>query len=213
MGAALRIVMVTACLGLAACSSDKDPKLLFFTEEPGPDEFLVLPTKPLEAPEDFSALPRPTPGGRNLSDPTPEADAVAALGGSRDRVLSGGGVRDQALIARAARFGVADGIREELAAEDLEFRRKNDGRLLERLFNTNVYFRAYKRQSLDQYAELERFRALLLGMSYDDPVARPLLDLEGLKVWEDGRTTGFAQLNRAVDAFGTIDAFVEQVSG
>jgi len=47
---------------------------------------------------------------------------------------------------------------------------------------------------------LARFRALLMGQRYDDPVVRPLLDLEGLKAWEDGRTEGFAQLDRAVDA-------------
>jgi hypothetical protein len=29
---------------------------------------------------------------------------------------------------------------------------------LERLFNVNVYFKAYKKQELDQYRELERFR-------------------------------------------------------
>ena len=49
-------------------------------------------------------------------------------------------------------------IRAELAAADLEYRRQNDGRLLERLFNVNVYFQAYEPLSLDQYAELERLR-------------------------------------------------------
>jgi phosphonate transport system substrate-binding protein len=44
-----------------------------------------------------------------------------------------------------------------------------------------------------------RFHALLLGMSYDDPEVRPLLDLEGLKVWREGRTEGYAALERAVD--------------
>jgi hypothetical protein len=29
---------------------------------------------------------------------------------------------------------------------------------LERLFNVNVYYRAYKKQSLDQHVELERWR-------------------------------------------------------
>jgi ABC-type phosphate/phosphonate transport system substrate-binding protein len=48
----------------------------------------------------------------------------------------------------------------------------------------------------------DRFTALLLAMSYDDPVVRPLLDLEGLRVWQDGRTSGYAQLDAAVDATG-----------
>lgn len=56
------------------------------------------------------------------------------------------------------------------------------------------------------------FRELLLSMSYDDPAVRPLLDLEGLKVWKPGRTEGYAPLARAIDRFGTIDAFVTQVS-
>ena len=57
-----------------------------------------------------------------------------------------------------------------------------------------------------------RFRELLLAMSYDDPQVRPLLDLEGLKRWCEGRTTGYAQLARAVDRFGTIEAWLGRVS-
>ncbi len=49
-------------------------------------------------------------------------------------------------------------------------------------------------------AELvDRFRGLLLEMSYDDAAVRPLLDLEGLKAWREGRTTGYDQLERAVE--------------
>ena len=44
-----------------------------------------------------------------------------------------------------------------------------------------------------------RFRELLLGMSYDDAQARPLLDLEGLRAWRPGRTSGYALLERALD--------------
>jgi len=47
---------------------------------------------------------------------------------------------------------------------------------------------------------IARFRELLLAMSYDDPAVRPLLDMEGLKCWLPGRTTGYALLERAVDA-------------
>ena len=54
-------------------------------------------------------------------------------------------------------------------------------------------------------AALERFSELLLGMSYADPVVRPLLDLEGLKQWRPPRLTGFAQLERAVNATGFYD--------
>ncbi len=54
-------------------------------------------------------------------------------------------------------------------------------------------------------AAVTRFRELLLGMSYADPVLRPLLDLEGLKAWCDGRTEGYQPLESAVDAFGFYD--------
>jgi ABC-type phosphate/phosphonate transport system substrate-binding protein len=55
---------------------------------------------------------------------------------------------------------------------------------------------------------IERFRSLLLGMRYDDPAVRALLDLEGLKAWKDGRTSGYAALGRACDRFGSLDPFL-----
>jgi ABC-type phosphate/phosphonate transport system substrate-binding protein len=57
---------------------------------------------------------------------------------------------------------------------------------------------------------IDRFVELLLAMSYDDPAVRPLLDLEGLKAWRPGRTSGYRELTRAVDRFGTIDAWLAQ---
>ncbi len=59
---------------------------------------------------------------------------------------------------------------------------------------------------------LERFVELLLGQSYSDPEIRSLLDLEGLRAWRPGRVSGFAQLRRAVDAFGTIEEFVKDLA-
>jgi phosphonate transport system substrate-binding protein len=58
---------------------------------------------------------------------------------------------------------------------------------------------------------VERFRALLLGMSYADPEVRPLMDMEGLKVWMPGRVEGYAQLERAVDRFGTLAGWLAEV--
>jgi ABC-type phosphate/phosphonate transport system substrate-binding protein len=46
---------------------------------------------------------------------------------------------------------------------------------------------------------VDRFVELLLSMSFDDPDVRPLLELEGLRQWRSGRTTGYAQLEAAVD--------------
>ncbi|WP_369138149.1 phosphate/phosphite/phosphonate ABC transporter substrate-binding protein [Modestobacter versicolor] len=51
-----------------------------------------------------------------------------------------------------------------------------------------------------------RFVELLLSMSYGDPVVRPLLDLEGLRQWRVGRTSGFGPLTTAVDETGFYDA-------
>jgi phosphonate transport system substrate-binding protein len=57
-------------------------------------------------------------------------------------------------------------------------------------------------------APVARFQELLLGMSYADPEVRPLLDLEGLKQWLPGRTSGYGLLDRAIDRFGTISAWL-----
>jgi hypothetical protein len=63
-------------------------------------------------------------------------------------------------MAHVAKYGSSADIRAVLAAEDLEYRRKNNGKLLERLFNVNVYYQAYLAMSLDQAAEIERWRKL-----------------------------------------------------
>jgi ABC-type phosphate/phosphonate transport system substrate-binding protein len=51
-------------------------------------------------------------------------------------------------------------------------------------------------------AVVDRFVELLLSMSFDDPVVRPLLELEGLTEWRPGRTEGYGQLEAAVDRLG-----------
>ena len=48
-------------------------------------------------------------------------------------------------------------------------------------------------------ALIDRFTALLMAMRWDDPQVRPLLELEGLREWRVGRTSGYALLERAVD--------------
>src|SRR5205814_959942 len=53
---------------------------------------------------------------------------------------------------------------------------------------------------------VSHFRELLLGMDYGDPVVRPLLDLEGLTRWKDGRLSGYRPLEAAVDELGFYDA-------
>ncbi len=144
---------------LAGCAADGDPRLMNIGAQRSPDEFAILPTEPLQSPPDFQTLPTPTPGGRNLVDPDPRAEAVAALGGRVSAERTGGiPAADAALVRHAARRGTQEDIRETLAAEDLEHRRRNRGRILERAFGVNVYNRAYQRQALDRHAELDRWR-------------------------------------------------------
>ena len=155
-----------AVLAMSACGSKTNETELMNIRATGngPDEFTILPTKALQTPDFAAALPAPTPGAANLTDPTPKADAVAALGGNPALVATRGdgsiGRGDATLVGHARRYGANGAIRQVLAAEDLEFRGRNKGRLLERLFNLNVYYKAYKKVSLDQYRELERFRRL-----------------------------------------------------
>jgi ABC-type phosphate/phosphonate transport system substrate-binding protein len=52
---------------------------------------------------------------------------------------------------------------------------------------------------------VDRFHRLLMEMSYDDPEVRPLLDLEGLKAWREGRIEGYRALETAVDEAGFYD--------
>lgn len=142
---------------LSACGrNDSPPNLMNIRSAEGPDEFGILPPKALSLPESLTELPEPTPGGTNLTDPTPNADAIVALGGRPE----GGVAGDAGLINHASRYGVSQDIRQTLAAADLAFRSKNRGKPLERLFNLNVYYRVYQPQSLNQQKELERWRAL-----------------------------------------------------
>jgi phosphonate transport system substrate-binding protein len=55
---------------------------------------------------------------------------------------------------------------------------------------------------------IDRFRSLLLGMKYDDAEVRPLMDMEGLKAWLPGRLPGYTMLERAVDRFDTLGAWL-----
>lgn len=148
------LTLALAAVALVACG-DVDPRLMNVRNlESGPDEFAILPTNPIVIPEDLASLPPPTPGGVNRTDPDPEGDAIRALGGDPARATRQAGD----IVSYAARFGLSEDIRGVLAAEDLEYRRANNGLPLERLFGTNVYFRAYRPMALDRYAELERLR-------------------------------------------------------
>lgn len=145
---------------LAACGNTERPLRDMRAAGGGPDEFSVIPVAPLEIPQQLT-LPPPTPGGTNLTDPQPRADAIAALGGSANGQRAGGvPASDTRLVAQVSRYGVAPDIRATLAAED--------ERVLQRKRRTNIfnplnrdrYFSAYVGQVLDPYAELLRLRDL-----------------------------------------------------
>lgn len=155
-----RVVVTVALVALSACGGgDKVPHLMNLrSTTAGPDEFAVLPPKALSMPADLAALPDPTPGGANLTDPHPMDDAIVALGG-KPRAAGGIPAADAGLVRYADRNGGSPDIRSKLAADDLAFRKKHPGKLLERAFGMTTYFEAYRAMWLDQYAELARWRA------------------------------------------------------
>lgn len=151
--AGLKIITTVALVGALAGCDNSQGIGRFIAGEPnadsGPDEFGIVPTKPLELPDDFAALPEPTPGGRNLTDSRPEKDAVAALGGRPERLDSTRvGAGEAALLAATERNGTAANIRTVLAEEDKEFRKQNGPKLLERWFNVNTYLKSYDDETL-----------------------------------------------------------------
>lgn len=126
----------------------------------GPDEFSIIPGKPLQPPRDSGALPTPTPGAGNRTDPTPRANGIAALGGNAGAVRTGGVPgRDGALVNHAARYGTTPSIRRTLAREDREVRRRHGRVNVLGIFPQDDYTAAYKRQWLDPGAERDRLRA------------------------------------------------------
>jgi hypothetical protein len=157
--------MFGMCLVLAAACGRKDDSretslVNLRTNQKSPEEFSILPVKPLQMPESLNELPQPVRGAPNRTDPTPNADAVAALGGNPAALVPGGvPVADSPLLAHAGRFGTDPAIRTELADADYEFRKRRS-LFTWRLFPQDEYARAYRRFALDPYAELERFRRL-----------------------------------------------------
>lgn len=151
---------VLALTLVAACGDTDRPLHDLRSAGGGPDEFAVIPLAPLEIPQELS-LPTPTPGGTNRTDPSPNADAIAALGGAASAQVAGGiPANDAALVAQATRYGVEPTIRAELAAMDTA---RLDRARRSNVFNPlgrDRYFPAYANQALDASAELDRLRGL-----------------------------------------------------
>ncbi len=147
-------IILSSALLLSACAGK--PLHDLDARRNSPDEFLVLPSKPLEQPANYAALPAPTPGGSNLTDRNPRAEAVLALGGrpSGDGIPAG----DSALVTAASRYGVQGDIRQTLNEEDAQ-RRKRAGILANiKLFPVDRYAETYERESLDPHRATTIYR-------------------------------------------------------
>jgi hypothetical protein len=155
------IILLTLILGLAACGNrDREVQLRDIRKTGnGPDEFAIIPGKPLQAPEDFAALPAPTPGGSNRTDQNPRGDGIAALGGNPGALVAGAvSSADSALVNHASRYGVAPNIRQTLRVEDNEIRRQHGRVNILRILPADDYALAYRREWLDSQAEFDRLR-------------------------------------------------------
>lgn len=158
-GRSALLALIGAAMLLSACASGTPHLMNLRASSNGPDEFAILPPRALEMPASLTDLPAPTPGGANLTDPDPRGDAIAALGGKPGKPAAGIPAVDAGLVRYAGRYGGSTDIRQQLAGEDLAWRETHNGRLLERLFGTNIYFRVYAPFALDQFAELAFWRA------------------------------------------------------
>ncbi|UYV37147.1 DUF3035 domain-containing protein [Rhodobacteraceae bacterium D3-12] len=155
------MILILVASGLAGCAGyERDITLRDVRPSGnGPDEFLILPGKPLQQPANFTELPTPTPGSANLTDQNPKADGVAALGGNPAQLQPGGiPGSDSALVRQAGRHGVDPTIRETLAKQDEDFRRRKSRFTKLRIARQDLYNKVYKRETLNARGEMNRYR-------------------------------------------------------
>lgn len=148
--------MILIPLLLSACANTGLRSVRSTT--PGPDEFGIQPVKPLEQPASFAELPTPTPGRGNLADRDALQEGAQAFGGRNDDPNAPVPARDGALVQHASRLGVAVGIRQQLAETDADFRRRKARFTQFRIVPVDRYNQAYRREALDEQAELARWR-------------------------------------------------------
>lgn len=156
------ILMLTLGVSITACGSGNsvfDKNGNFKIKDAGPDEFSIIPTKPLEIPEDTVTLPEPTLGSKNRVDVEPELDAIVALGGKPERLESDLIANDeQALIAAASRNGVSGNIREQIAADAKVVERKKRPNVFQRIIGHTSRVKAFESEAIDPSAETHRLR-------------------------------------------------------
>lgn len=170
----VRITLAAVALAaITGCSSNRgdsgEPLLNIRSSGIPPDEFLVQPQNPLQAPENPGLLPTPNLGGRNLADIDASGGAIAALGGSiapRSGRLS---AQDQALVAAArSNGGQTPGIREILRREDQAFRQDQARRLARRAEDLQAGS-IYRFMRLDPFDETVRLRGLGIRVPASPP--------------------------------------------
>ena len=151
-------IFVTLFL-LSACSSDDARLRDLYDVGTGPEEFAVLPSKPLTIPSNLKNLPVPASAAGILADPTPNRDLLEMLGCSIDNSISIP-AKDKNLLKYVSRAGVDTNIREELAKEDRKFLRRMGVLTSVKLFRVDRYNQIYRKMTLSAPKELERWRSL-----------------------------------------------------
>ncbi|MCR8826901.1 DUF3035 domain-containing protein [Pseudosulfitobacter koreensis] len=141
------LMALTAALALGACANTGLRDLNGTSD--GPDEFIVTPSKPLQEPDSYTALPAPTPGQANLVDLRPLEESVGTLGGRRGSPTGAVPASDGAVVNHASRFGRTADIRATLAAEDEAFRKRRGRFTQYRIVPVDRYNQAYKPQAID----------------------------------------------------------------
>lgn len=144
-------LVLLGALVLAGCGGKEGSRSLTLVgRNDGPNEFSLVPAKPLQQPQDLTVLPEPTPGGFNRTDRAPRAEAIAALGGDQNVLAGPIPAADSALLANATRFGVDANIRRDLARDDAEYMRQPRGIWRRRGVSPEQYLDAYDFMALDQ---------------------------------------------------------------
>ena len=149
------IVFLFAFIG--GCGSSEPNKLRYFKSGGAPEEFDVAIYQRLEVLDGIGDKALPKPGSQaNRADINPATEAITILGG--DVNAGKATTASRALFDYTSRFGASGNIRQILAAEDKEFRQKNQGRLLHRLFKVTTYYSVYADQALDPVVENNRLK-------------------------------------------------------
>ncbi|WP_120500494.1 DUF3035 domain-containing protein [Roseovarius sp. EL26] len=154
------VIMAMVLTAIAACSGKDKPLTRIKHTGSGPDEFAIIPSKPLQEPESYSNLPAPAPGTANLTDLTPKADGIAALGGNpaalgSTKIASS----EAALVNHSRRYGADANIRNTVAKEDADVRKKRGRVNILGIGPDDDYTLAYKKEWLNSQAERDRLRA------------------------------------------------------